>query len=240
MSNILRLHKPPGTRIRLLRVDAPRTAAPDRAADHCMPPGCPVDGPALLRDDGVAIPVDESDIAVRLQRAYERGRAEARTEAETELARRLDTARAEADERIGALMEGIAGQVRSFTATLEHDAYAFAIAVAGRIVKHEITMDREVVVRQVREALRRIVGVESIKLRVHPEDEVLIRAHRTALLTSSDSVREVNIEPDPAIERGGCIIESSSGNVDARIATQLRQVENALCAEETIPQERLA
>jgi flagellar biosynthesis/type III secretory pathway protein FliH len=240
LSNILRLHKPPGTRIRLLRVDAPRTAAPTRAADHCMLPGSPAGGPALMQDDGVTIPVDDSDIAVRLQRAYEQGRAEARAEAETELALRLDTARAEADERMGALMEGIAGQVRAFTAALERDAYTFAIAVAGRIVKHEIAIDREVVVRQVRESLRRIVGVESIKLRVHPEDEVLIRSHRTALLTSSDSVREVIIEPDPAIERGGCIIESSSGNVDARIATQLRQVENALCAEESIPQERMS
>jgi flagellar assembly protein FliH len=113
-----------------------------------------------------------------------------------------------------------------------------SFTVAAR-TKREISLDGEAVVRQVREALRRIVGVETIKLRIHPDDEVLIRSHRTTLMASSDALREVVIEPDTAIERGGCIIESTSGNVDARIATQLRQIENALYAGDLALQERL-
>jgi flagellar assembly protein FliH len=79
-----------------------------------------------------------------------------------------------------------------------------------------------------REAIRRIVGVEIITVRVHPEDEALVRSHRSALLSSSDSVREIVIEGDESIERGGCILESATGNVDARIGSQLRQIETAL------------
>ena len=173
----------------------------------------------------------------RLHRALEQGRAEGRAEAAEEMEKRLVIARTESDERIGALMEGIAQQVRAFTASLEHDAYAFALAVAERIVKREILLDDEIVVRQVREALRRIVGVESIKVRVHPDDEVLVRSHRAALLALTDATRDVVIEPDNTIERGGCILESASGNVDARIATQLRQVEHALRIEEKVPGE---
>jgi flagellar biosynthesis/type III secretory pathway protein FliH len=36
------------------------------------------------------------------------------------------------------------------------------------------------------------------------------------------------VEPDESIEPGSCIVECASGNVDARWATQLRQVEAAL------------
>lgn len=239
MSNILRIHKPPGTRIRLLRVDAPRMVAPLRAADHCSAP----DGASRdalgenTRAPVEAVPVDLDDLNARLHRALEQGRAEGRAEAEEELEKRLVIARTESDERIGALMEGIAQQVRAFTASLEHDAYAFALAVAERIVKREIQLDDEIVVRQVREALRRIVGVESIRVRVHPDDEVLVRSHRAALLALTDTTRDVVIEPDNTIERGGCILESASGNVDARIATQLRQVEHALRIEEKVPRE---
>ncbi|HSQ74393.1 MAG TPA: FliH/SctL family protein, partial [Bacteroidota bacterium] len=180
-------------------------------------------------------PKDLNDMNARLHRALEQGRAEGRAEIREEMEKRLTIARTESDERIGALMEGIAQQVRAFTASLEHDAYAFALAVAERIVKREIQLDDEIVVRQVREALRRIVGVESIKVRVHPDDEVLIRSHRAALLALTDTTRDVVIEADHTIERGGCILESASGNVDARIATQLRQVEHALRVEETVP-----
>lgn len=255
MSNILRIHKPPGTRIRLLRVDAPRMDAPLRAADHgAMPDGAPRSaGGDVTHGPGEAVPVDLSDpkhmgdpedlydpkdlsdMNARLHRSLEQGRAEGRAEIREEMEKRLTIARTESDERIGALMEGIAQQVRAFTASLEHDAYTFALAVAERIVKREIQLDDEIVVRQVREALRRIVGVESIKVRVHPDDEALIRSHRAALLALTDTTRDVVIEADHTIERGGCILESASGNVDARIATQLRQVEHALRVEENVP-----
>lgn len=240
MSNVVRLHKRQGTRVRLYRVDAPRTANPEEETG-AMPAALPEAPPA--GDPGpvpVTVPIDDGDVTRRLQRAYEKGRAEGRAEAEAEIQKRLAIARAEADDRIGALMEGIARQVRVFTASLEHDAYQFSLAVAERIIKREIARDDEIVVRQVREAIRRIVGVETIRLRIHPDDEALVRSHRAELLASADSLREVAIEPDDSLERGGCVIESSSGNVDARIATQLRQIDTALFARDTAAQERVS
>ena len=123
--------------------------------------------------------------------------------------------------------------------TLEQDAYRFALAVAERIVKREITLDESVVMRQIRDAIRRIIGVETITVRVHPDDETLVRSHRPALLSSSDSVREIIIEGDDTVERGGCILESATGNVDARIGSQLRQIESALFGTQVPPQESI-
>jgi len=211
---------------------ADQSTAPDGASRHAAA------GEPRVRVEPV--PVDMDDVKARLQRALEEGRAEGRAEAEAEMDKRLAIIRVETDDRIGALMEGIAQQVRAFTAALEHDAYAFALAVAGRIVKREVLLDDEVVIRQVREALRRIVGVETVRVRVHPDDEALIRSHRTALLALSDATRDVVIEPDATIERGGCVLESASGNVDARIATQLRQVEHALRVDEKVSGERMS
>ena len=239
MSNVVRLHKRQGTRLRVYRVDAPRTVIPEEetgAAPGTLPETAPG---ADSRPDPVTVPIDNGEMSKRLQRAYEKGRVEGRAEAEAEIQKRLAIARAETDDRIGALMGGIARQVRAFTASLEHDAYQFSLAVAERIVKREIARDDEVVVRQVREAIRRIVGVETIRLRIHPDDEALVRSHRAELLASADSIRDVAIEPDDSLERGGCVIESSSGNVDARIATQLRQIDTALFARNTAEQERV-
>jgi type III secretion protein L len=47
--------------------------------------------------------------------------------------------------------------------------------------------------------------------------------HRTAEAGSlSESVKLVE---DPLIARGGCIIETESGTIDARIEEQLREIE---------------
>jgi len=80
----------------------------------------------------------------------------------------------------------------------------------------------------VKEAVKRVVGVEKIKLRVNPEDEKLIKELKPELLQMLDSTSEVIVEADPAIERGGCVVESELGNVDSRISTQFSLIENLL------------
>ncbi len=100
--------------------------------------------------------------------------------------------------------------------------------MAGKILKREVTLENQVVLGQVHDALRRLTGVESVKLRVSPRDEALVRQERALLMTSSESVRELIIESDEKIEPGGCMLETASGTVDARLSTQLEQIEAAL------------
>jgi flagellar biosynthesis/type III secretory pathway protein FliH len=174
------------------------------------------------------IPVDDEVTEERLAQEFERGRLQGHAEAAMHEADRQRSIQEAAQERVAALLVNLTRETGRFTSELEKEAYRFAVAVAARIVKREIALDESVVMRQMREAVHRIVGVETITVRVHPDDEELVRSHRAAILSSSDSVREILIEGDESIERGGCILESATGNVDARIGSQLRQIETAL------------
>jgi flagellar assembly protein FliH len=171
--------------------------------------------------------------------AFERGRAEGREAAEAEFKQVLADCRTQTDDRIGALLGAMGEQLRLFGETLERDAYTFALAVAGRIIKREVAIDNDTIIRQIKGAIRRVVGVETIKLRVHPADEELVREHRAAFLSSAGSIRDLVIEADDSCEPGGCIIESTAGNVDARISTQLTQVATALFDQAPALEERL-
>lgn len=225
--------------MRVVRVSRPRTVPAPPSAEH-HGSGSPPE--PVVRESALpfVVPCDEEDVLLREQRAYQRGRADGEQAAAAVVSDRLAETRQQADERTMALIEGLAAQLRSFAASIERDAFQFALAVASRIVKKEVELDADTVVRQVREALHRVVGVESIRVRVHPDDEAVIRAARGALLGSVDSIREVAVETDESIDPGGCIIESASGNVDARIATQLRQVESALFGQSERVEERIA
>ena len=131
------------------------------------------------------------------------------------------------------LLGSIEERLERLSVELERDAFRFALAVAGRIVKGTVEEDREIVVRQIRDAVRRVVGVESIILRINPADEPVVREQRDRILSSADSIRKLVIEPDEAIERGGCIIETASGTIDARITTQLKQIETVFFGSQT-------
>ncbi len=231
MSNVLHMHRRAGAPIRIVRntppKPKPKPVPPPYPADAGVSHHAPHQGanPPL---EPYRIPVDDDLTEERLREEFERGRVQGLAEAAAAISERDAAAALEAEDHLRVLMENIVRETARFSGDLERDAYRFAIAVAERIVKREIALDESVVLRQMREAIRRIIGAESITMRVHPSDEALVRSHRAAMLSSSDAVREILIEGDETIERGGCILESATGNVDARIGTQMRQIETAL------------
>ncbi len=229
MSSVLHMSRKPGSTIRIIRTAPPKPRpAPVVRPAEVRPSPAEQTHVAATPPEPYRIPVDDSLTEERLHEEFERGRVQGLTEAAAAIGERDEAERMAAGRRLDTLLESMAKETAAFAAELEREAYQFAVAVAERIVKREITLDEAVVMRQMREAIRRIVGVDKITVRVHPEDEALVRSHRAALLSSSDAVREILIEGDESIERGGCILESATGNVDARIGSQLRQIETAL------------
>jgi flagellar assembly protein FliH len=130
--------------------------------------------------------------------------------------------------RVTEFLQNLEEQLGLNDQKMERTVVQLAVTIAELIVKREVSIDREVVLREAREALRRVVGVQLITLRVNPFDLELVRGQKPALMAGSEGIREMRIEPDEAVGRGGCIVESESGNVDARLSTQLRNIETAL------------
>jgi flagellar assembly protein FliH len=227
LSEVVRIRRIPRSRVKLIRVHAAQPAP----AEHIVPTADVLDpfGPATPFPEVAAVPLDTTpNPADVLAQAYERGEQEGRRVAEEEFKEALARLREEEAQRIGSVLSSITTQMQEMQKTIERDAYRFALAVAERVVKHEVTLHDDAVIAQIREAIQRVVGVESIKLRVHPADEDIVRAHRNTLLASLGTVHEVVIDADEGMERGGCIIDSASGNIDARISTQMKQIDAAL------------
>ena len=139
------------------------------------------------------------------------------------------TAKLQAEhQRIEKFLTGAAEQWSGLYAASEEATVRFAFGVAERIIRKELSQDPSIVVEQIKEGIRRVLGVESVKIRVHPEDLPLVREQKGAIQSSGDALREIVVEGDESLEQGDCIIESDMGNIDARISTQLKQIENVL------------
>lgn len=177
---------------------------------------------------GRVSPLPVADIDALLAAEYEHGRADGTRNTAAEYESAIEARMAEERKLGEQLSKAIAEQIRQVSERLEREAFKFAVAIAGRIIKKEVTVNDEIVVRQIQEALRRVAGQESIKVRVNPRCEAMVRQNREMLIAGSESVRELVVEIDEKIEPGGCIIETTSGTVDARLLTQLEQIEAAL------------
>ena len=109
----------------------------------------------------------------------------------------------------------------------ERDMVDLAFHVAQRIIGHCIEVKPQVVRDIVGEALVGARGREQILVRLHPDDHKEVEVARDDYARELDGVA-VYFEADTSLERGGCIIETESGRIDARLETQLEVLREAV------------
>ena len=145
---------------------------------------------------------------------------------------------AELNELLG-LLHGVIDAVREdrdrFLRSAEPELVRLALGAAERIVHHEISQNDQFVVETVRSALTRAMSRSDISIRVNPEDMAVMREYRERLLAAGD-FEHLRLIEDQRIDRGGAVLESDSGTVDAKIATQLREVRGALIPADEFPE----
>lgn len=116
----------------------------------------------------------------------------------------------------------------------ESQVIEVAILVAKRVVKMITEKDRNVVVRNIQEALRRVKGRAKVTIRVNIDDLEVAARHKDEFYQMLDKIEGVTILEDPNVDMGGCIIETDFGDIDARISTQINEIETAIKAVEPI------
>ena len=109
----------------------------------------------------------------------------------------------------------------------EQEMVELAFHIARRLVGKAIEMQPEIVRDIVGEALVNARGHDQIVVLIHPDDHDRVEAARDEYVRALEGV-PVYFEADPSLERGGCVIETESGRIDARLETQLQVLREAL------------
>ena len=157
------------------------------------------------------------------------GKAEAIREEAKEAGR--EEGKAEASSRIEEAMETLNQAVKErkkIVQDAENEILRLALKVAEQIIRSEVSLHRDVCLNIVSEAISRISDREQIIVKVNREDAEYLKRYKDRLASMMDGVKSFSIIEDAAIEPGGCVIETNLGFIDARIATKLRSIEEAL------------
>lgn len=191
---------------------------------------------APFRERRIAAAVFDADRQVRemVARAEDEAR---RIVAEAEAARaRLHSDAAEAGWREGkaraaaALVRAAAERDRLLR-DAAHEVADLALAVARKVLGRELERPG-VVVELAGRALSEARGRRQIVLRVHPEDASEVRAASSRLAVAVAG-GPLELREDPAVPRGGAIVDTEDGRIDAGIEGQLDVLARAL--EEALP-----
>ncbi|MGD1070247.1 MAG: FliH/SctL family protein [Bryobacteraceae bacterium] len=142
-------------------------------------------------------------------------------------------ARKSLDGQVRTAIEGLAKTVAEVSSAraetirrAENDTVKLAIEIARRVLHRELSIDTSALEALIRAALDKLRNQEVYRVRVHPEQEKIVR---TCL--EQDGRALVEVVSDPAQSRGGVSFEVSRGSLDASVDTQLREIENGLVDE---------
>lgn len=155
-----------------------------------------------------------------LEEAQARGRQEGLAIAE-ERFESTSRALAQALEDVSRLRESLAQNG-------SQDMLRLVTAVAEQIVRRVIEVDSNVVLTIVENALQASVRADSYRICINPEDLEVVNAQKPLFLASISGLRNLSIETDAAISRGGCRVDSELGDVDATIESQIDAIRQAL------------
>lgn len=114
----------------------------------------------------------------------------------------------------------------------EAEVVRLATRIAGKVIQRELATDPTIVHRMAEAALRHVAADGLVRLRVNPQDHADLREYWTRAHGLSEGDRNYEIVPDPEIQRGGVVIETRAGSVDAQIETQLAEIAGALGVED--------
>lgn len=149
------------------------------------------------------------------RQAREEGLAAAQTEAE----RLLRTSQTIVDE-VHAWRESMLAQSEAAVLNLVTD-------IARTMFGNGLTLDPEVLRETFTRALSEAKQLGDLLVHLHPADVTVLDRAWFETQTASRTAR-VELVPDPAIRRGGCLVEGQFGQVDARVETKWAIVEGAL------------
>lgn len=151
--------------------------------------------------------------------AYERGCRDG----EKALGEQLLQQRHEMAEHQRGVVEALRRAVPQVIQEAETALVALALESARKVVAG-LPVNQKLVEGVVREALKQVEDTAEIIIQLHPDDLALLRKHESAVLEGSPDNGPLRFVSSGEVTRGGCVIQTRFGLIDARRETKFEQL----------------
>lgn len=111
---------------------------------------------------------------------------------------------------------------------LERRAVELALFVADRVVGEALGVRPELVLSTVAGALRTVAERDRLVVEVNPEDVLLVQGSIDELAGRVGGIHRLEIVGERRVPRGGCVVRTVEGEVDARLGEKLDLAREAL------------
>lgn len=136
--------------------------------------------------------------------------------------------------RLLALYEAAARPLEILDQQTAQELVRLATVIARRVVSNELKLSPELIAQSVREGVKALPSASrELRVSLHPDDMLLLRE-----LGLPEEHWQLNA--DPALARGDCLMESGRSRLDLRLDTRLAAVIDAVLGDDVLAEEGAA
>lgn len=110
----------------------------------------------------------------------------------------------------------------------EGQVVSLVLSIAKKVIKVISENQKNVVINNIVQSLHRLQQKSDVIVRVNLADVEIATKHKEDILKTAERVESITIAEDSTVDPGGCIIETDFGEIDARISSQLREIEDRI------------
>ncbi len=206
---------------KIYKVDECQSLQLLRFVDFSSDGGGVVPGEIQFRDQLVpmasgAAHVGGFDLEAKIEEAYLLGKREGAEKVEKRFG---DTTKA-----FSAALEELSQLRESILKNSSDDMLRLVLAIVEQVIPCAVSLNPEIIHHTIVKALQASVDSDVYHVKVHPDDLAMVVEKKPLMLASISGLKNITVEPDESISRGGCLVESELGEVDATIESQLEEI----------------
>jgi hypothetical protein len=118
---------------------------------------------------------------------------------------------------------------------VEKEMIEMVTGLAKKILWHEINTNEDSVKQMILLAINSVIDKENMVIRIHPSDKAHAEAFYPELKNLFSEIKNITFEEHSRIEKGGCMIDTNFGTIDARIDQLEGQIDKILKLTPAVP-----
>ena len=118
---------------------------------------------------------------------------------------------------------------------VEKEMIEMVTGLAKKILQHEINTNEDSVKQMILLAINSVIDKENMVIRIHPSDKAHAEAFYPELKNLFSEIKNITFEEHSGIEKGGCMIDTNFGTIDAKIDQLEGQIDKILKLTPAVP-----
>lgn len=183
---------------------------------------------AAAEADGIRKSAWEEGYSEGHEQGTQKAAEKAAQEIDAEAAQRTQTALAQALPALKQVSVELKNERDRWMSDWETLGVNLAVEIAGKILKREVAANPGEGVKTMHNLLEMVAGQPEIEVRMHSQDITILEQHQIEMGESLQGLGHLQVRSDDTITPGGCLVRTRTGELDARLETQLERITSEL------------